>query len=74
MERKKVLVFITTLSVISFLISAALLTILTTNMYMREADILLVDEYEIFFIEGMPCVRVPRADGMSCDWSKWAGR
>jgi len=35
--------------------------------------------YELFYIEGMPCVRVGRSDGdgvwgydgVTCDWSKW---
>jgi hypothetical protein len=37
--------------------------------------------YELFYIEGMPCMRIARMmndqvwsyDGVTCDWSKWAG-
>lgn len=38
--------------------------------------------YELFYVEGMPCMRFGRAagdtvwnyDGVSCDWSKWNGQ
>lgn len=38
--------------------------------------------YELFYIEGMPCMRIGRSfgdnqtwayDGVTCDWSKWSG-
>jgi len=39
--------------------------------------------YELFYIEGMPCMRIGRValgnntvwsyDGITCDWSKWNG-
>jgi hypothetical protein len=37
-------------------------------------------KYELFYIEGMPCVYVrdgalnSSTGGPSCDWSKWKGR
>ena len=38
--------------------------------------------YELFYVEGMPCMRFSRTqgasvwafDGVSCDWSKWKGQ
>ncbi|MDH3673899.1 MAG: hypothetical protein OES12_00275 [Anaerolineae bacterium] len=63
-----------TLFVVALLLAAAVVVIAMTNVGQSEAGTLPADEYEIFFIEGMPCVRVPRIDGISCDWSLWHGR
>jgi hypothetical protein len=71
MDRKKLLILIAAIFALSILIAVAAIVITTS---VREVATLPADDYEVFFIEGMPCVRVHRIDGISCDWSKWAGR
>jgi type IV secretory pathway component VirB8 len=70
MDRKK-LRLVAAIFALSVLIAVAAAVVITN---VREVATLPADDYEIFFVEGMPCVRVYRIDGISCDWSKWAGR
>ena len=73
MKRKRVLMWIGTVFVVSFT-AAIVAVVAVTNLGSRSAYTLPANDYEVFIIEGMPCVRVYRIDGISCDWSKWAGR
>ena len=73
MKQKKLLVFVAIIFVTSVAVATAT-AVVTTNLSIGAARTLPANDYEVFFIEGMPCVRVYRIDGISCDWSKWAGR
>ena len=70
-EQRRLLILLAAIIAISLLIAAAAVIV---NTRTREINALPANEYEIFIIEGMPCVRVNRIDGISCDWSKWHGR
>jgi hypothetical protein len=76
--------------IIAFVVALVLLVLLYSCMqsYPQGYDKLTVltnsdgIQYQMFTIEGMPCVRVGNtktygtnniADGVSCDWSKWKG-
>ena len=73
MERRQLVILIVIIIAVSVLVATTTI-VATTSLGVRQPNTLQLDEYEIFLIEGMPCVRVNRIDGVSCDWSRWDGR
>ena len=73
MKGKKLIILIVIMFTVAFM-AATVAVVAVTNLSIGTADTLPATDYEVFFIEGMPCVRVYRIDGISCDWSKWNGR
>lgn len=73
MKRKKLFLLIAIIFTV-VVITAAVTATAVINLRGKETGTLPANNYEVFIIEGMPCVRVYRIDGISCDWSKWDGR
>lgn len=81
-EIKAVALIVIAAIVIGFLIAALIGgggTDLAEPAILKQTDEFSQVEYEIFPIEGMPCITIDKSWGrqgklaMSCDWSKWKG-